>query len=204
MDDGNMLTVACVLKSGGDYGPEYVERLRDGVAANLSIPYKFVCLTDLDLDLCETIQLINDLPGWWSKIELFRLRGPVLYFDLDTVIGGNLDKIAAYPHEFTMLREFKPKGWAPGAYGSGVMAWCGDYEFILDNFTDSTPARYNTANKWGDQAYIFDQKKTVDLFQEIFPAKFASYKWTPPDQKQQAAVVCYHGQPRPQQTGWAI
>ena len=48
--------IACVLKSGGDFLPAE----------------EFICLTDLDLD-CQTLALDHDWPGWWSKIELFRL-----------------------------------------------------------------------------------------------------------------------------------
>src|SRR6185437_8074786 len=59
-----MLTVACVLKSGGVYTPEYVERLRSGVGQHLD-HYKFVCLSDVDVP--DRIPLENDWPGWWSK-----------------------------------------------------------------------------------------------------------------------------------------
>ena len=40
-----MLTVLCV-RFGEKYGPEYVERLRNMVPRNITIPYEFACLTD--------------------------------------------------------------------------------------------------------------------------------------------------------------
>ena len=86
------LTIACVLRSGGDFDAEYVERLRDGVAANLSLPHRFVCLSDIEVP-CERVALRHGWPGWWSKLELFeQLKGRVLYFDLDTVIAGSLNR----------------------------------------------------------------------------------------------------------------
>ena len=117
-----MLTVACVLKSGGTYTPEWVGRLRAGVKRHLPREHMFVCLSDVDVPSMR-IPLEHDWPGWWSKMELFRLPGPILYFDLDTAIVGSLSDIADYIAEakapFTMLRDF----YAPSHRGSGVMAW---------------------------------------------------------------------------------
>ena len=66
-----MLTVASVFKSGGTYFPKYVRVLRDAVRRNLTIPHRFVCLTDVDVP-CERIPLIHGWPSFYSKIELFR------------------------------------------------------------------------------------------------------------------------------------
>lgn len=94
MGQGSGLTVACVLKSGGDFDAEYVERLRDGVSKHLG-PHRFVCLSDVPVP-CERISLKHDLPGWWSKMELFRPDtglGDIFYLDLDTVIVGDLSPL---------------------------------------------------------------------------------------------------------------
>src|SRR6478609_2567748 len=116
-----MLTVACVLKSGGIYDATWVERLRAGVKRHLPLEHRFVCLSDVDVP-CERIPLEYNWPGWWSKLEAFRLPGPVIYFDLDTAIVGDLSEIVARTDlwgGFTILEDFyRNKG-----YGSGVMAW---------------------------------------------------------------------------------
>ena len=73
------LTVACVLRRGGLFwgsreGPffaKYVRILRDAVAAQLSLPHRFVCLSDVAVS-CERIDLHQFWPGAWAKIELFR------------------------------------------------------------------------------------------------------------------------------------
>ena len=124
------LTVACVLRSGGDFDAEYVSKLQAGVARNLTLRHTFLCLSDCEVP-CARMPLETDWPGWWAKIELFRLVGTVLYFDLDTVITGNLDEIASYPHTFTMLNDV-------GRYTrpmSGVMAWDGDYLQLYRDFS---------------------------------------------------------------------
>ena len=89
-----MITVACVLKSGGDYGAEYVRRLKEGVDRNLD-GHRFVCLSDVAVP-CERIPLKHDFPGWWAKLELFYLDGPVLFFDLDLVITDRLEPFFEY------------------------------------------------------------------------------------------------------------
>jgi hypothetical protein len=92
-----MINIACVLRQGGKVGYDatWVEKLKNSVSRNLSLPYKFVCLSDCDVP-CERIPLISFGKGFWSKLELFRpnlFNGPVLYIDLDNVICGNLDEL---------------------------------------------------------------------------------------------------------------
>ena len=91
-----VITVACVLKSGGDFTPEHVYALKN--ALNEHLPeHRFYCFTDVDCMPVWMIPLIHDLPGWWSKMELCRpdeIPGTVLYIDLDTVILGDLSPLA--------------------------------------------------------------------------------------------------------------
>lgn len=182
------ITVACVLRSGGPYDKEYVERLKQGVDANLS-GHRFLCLSDVNVP-CERIPLRHGWPGWWSKIELFRLPGPVLFFDLDTVINGDLTEIASYPHRFTMLTDFT----RPDRAASGVMAWGGDWSHIYRSFDPD--AQYPGH---GDGGYI-ESMVDADRFQELFPGQIVSRKVH--RNRKSARVVCYHGTPRPHDTGW--
>jgi hypothetical protein len=187
-----MITVACVLKSGGDYDAEYVERLKAGVDRHLS-GHRFVCLSDMEVP-CERIPLRHDLPGWWAKLELFYLPGPVLFFDLDTVIAGDLHEIAHYPHVFTAVDDF----YRPRSLQSCVMAWsdAAPWRHIIDAYL-ADPASAGRSH----QRYIERWIKPA-FFQDIWPGKVVSYKATP--ERNGAAIVCYHGQPRPRETGWAV
>lgn len=197
-----MVTVACVLRSGGDFTPEYVYRLRDGVARFCTVPYRFVCLTDIPDQIdCETIKLEQDWPGWWSKMNLFLLTGSVVYFDLDTVINGCIDPIIQHDHGFSMLEDF----YHPGIPASGVMAWNGDYRHLFEEFDIGTINNYRTGKCFGDQGYIAGKLEGVDFLQKIMPDGFVvSKKANTTAEREKAAVICYHGQPRPHKTGWAI
>jgi hypothetical protein len=159
------LTVVCVLKTGGEYTPGHVERLREDVEANLTLDHRFVCVTD-DVVTCQNVRLKHGWPGWWSKIELFRpgvLRGPVLYLDLDTRIVSNIDDIAL-GHRFTILHNMsRGKGWP----GSGVMAWDADLSGIYQAFAQD-PNRWmrecTTSDCWGDQGFIGRTFTQVGLY----------------------------------------
>lgn len=207
-----MLTVACVLKSGGIYDATWVARLKAGVARHLPIEHRFVCLSDIDVP-CERIPLVNGWPGWWSKMELYRLDGPVLALDLDTAIVGDLCHIAAVScrQPLILLRDFYRLG---AGLGSGVIAW---------NDTDvSAISLYDTfahdAEKWmarlggrGDQGFIEEAAHLpgITRWQDALPGQIVSYKVhcrggqssttgqiTQPGIPAGARIVCLHGRPK--------
>lgn len=206
-----MLTVACVLKSGGIYDATWVARLRDGVARHLPIEHRFVCLSDVDVP-CERIPLVHGWPGWWSKIELFKLPGPVLFFDLDTAIVGDLSEIAqtAQRSSFAMLRDFYRLG---DGVGSGVMAWDDDdlVSKLYRDFAREPSVLQGRYAAGGDQAFIevhFDER-LVTRWQDVLPGQIVSYKvhcrgGVSPVSGQRtglgipdgARVVCLHGTPK--------
>jgi len=221
-----MITVACVLRSGGRYDAEWVRKLRDGVRRHLTLPYRFVCLSDVDVP-CERIPLEYDwpllskqrggahnwavAPAWWSKLELFRgglFSGTVLYLDLDSLIVGPLDELVQYPHKFTMADD----PWRQtigGPLCSAVMAWTGHQSFLFDAFLadpDGYAHRYDViepnSGRIGDQAYIEDMFKRfnepIATFRQLFGPVLASYKG---DKLQdgppdRASIVQFHGLPK--------
>lgn len=196
-----MLTVACV-KQGTLYDARYVNNLRAMVRRHLTVPFRFVCLTEdwgkLHKDI-EVKPIPDFLKGWWAKLALFApgtFDDRVLFFDLDTVILGNIDAIADYAGEFAMLRDFMFDRWA-----SGVMAWTPSKmsESLWTWWLKAGQPGFAT----GDQAWIEQHLRasdfTPDLWQDLFPGAFVSYKvdcfYVPP--KPAAKVVCFHGTPKP-------
>lgn len=180
------LTVACV--NHGDYlgmGSRYVKTMRAMVERNLSLPFEFVCLTD-----------IGDFPGWWSKIELFRpgrFKGRVLYMDLDSVITGPLDELA----ESKGIIDLHDWGWKTHTYGSGVMVWdAGEHEEIFTLYSDEVPKHFN-----GDQDWI-----TRLSGWKALPAQLCrSYRYHCMQAPPKGCVhVSFHGRPRPHEVvgGW--
>jgi alpha-N-acetylglucosamine transferase len=211
-----MVTITCVLRSEKwdnrgkvvEYQPEHVLWLKRQVEKHVTVPYRFVCLSDLKFEGVEIIPLNYTWAGWWAKIELFRpglFDGRVFYLDLDTVIVRNIDDMvdARYKH-FTALRNLS----GHKSIGSGVMAWRGfhDFSFIYENFRKE-PAKfmsiYQTSSKWGDQGFIGDQLVQAGIqreyFQALFPGAVKSYKFdlNQGDPDAGTKIVCFHGLPKP-------
>lgn len=188
------MLIACVRK-GDKYGPEYVLKLQRMVRRHLppEAGCTFVCLTDKHIPgvLCEN--LTEDLPGWWSKLEVFKLGEPTLYFDLDVVITGNLSPVLAW-QGFGIVRDW----WLPG-FNSSVMRLNGDEEYLLRDFRRDLMNRYHM----GDQQWITERMPDAKTFPaHWFPSLKANKCFdAPPDD---ALAIIFHGEPKPCQflSGW--
>lgn len=191
-----MLIVCCVNQ--GNYrgrGAEYVERLRAGVRRHLTLPHRFVEFRG-DGSQTGTNYLPDDLPGWWSKLFLFRSETfprlcRVLYLDLDTLVTGSLDEIARYDGEFACLRDF----YRPDGLGSGVMAWRGGFGAeIWDRWNaESRPLLPGGDQEWIER--VTDRK--ADRLQDLYPGQIVSFKADCRDGLPAAArLVCLHGRPK--------
>lgn len=211
----NHLKIICVLRSGGDYDVEYVTNLKKGLDRHIGYrtDWNLVCFTDMlhevkeakdELDGVEIVPLEFMLPGWWSKLEIFKYTGPCLFFDLDTLIMNDIsplmDKVFEMGEkDFLMLEAFGiNEGWA-----SAVMAWNGDWHQILSDFNPKNMRYYR-----GDQNYISETVRlpeletNLDTVQNIIKGVY-SYKYhclanCPPN----ATIVCFHGDPRPRGVLW--
>lgn len=206
------LYVVCVYKSGGEYTKEYVDRLYEGVTSHYDGQFMFICLTDVMDEFPEenpyiVTDLQYDLPGWWSKLELFRedtSQHRIVYFDLDTIIKGDISKLLNDSHTFTTLDDFNPK---VNRLASGIMAFEGDFTYLLETFNKDMIDLYTPrlGGKLGDQAYLEDFLQVkVEYIQDRYPGLVASYKWDDEETKRNASIICYHGRPRPHDTGWAV
>lgn len=204
------VTVACVLKSGGIYTPEWVAKLHAGVKEHMSRDYDFVCLSDEIVHGVNNVPLRQGWKGWWSKIELFelnRFHGPVLYLDLDCLIVGPLDDLVC-EEGFTMCEDFlKPKD-----KNSSVMSWCGDYSDLHETFkvrqheVRRTFDSERPKGRIGDQAFTQLTLEALGHRIKTFPdGAVLSYRQRCRARRpENASVVAFHGLPKPPQAhGWA-
>lgn len=201
------VTVVCVYKTGGDFDLNYVIKLRNMVARYTTKPYKFVCLTDDNIDpsICTSIKLTSDFKGWWNKLELFKLNlfdtDKVIYFDLDTLIINNMDSLLLLETEFAGLGD-----WFPGPnrnkkeyFGSGIMTWKNhtDLSFLFNEFDIKIPYRH------GDQEYIVNSliKANIkyEILQDLVPGIYSYKRNCFGSLPKDACVICFHGYPRPHQ-----
>jgi hypothetical protein len=197
------VTVCCVLyrdKEHTTYDVGYVEKLQRAVKRSLP-DHRFVCYSNVEEDLpCERLPLPYNWKGWWSKMSIFDIEilpGPVLYFDLDTIITGDLTPFADRT-KTTLIRGLHGKR---RPFGSGVMFLTEDVRHSL--FSQFRKRAAQCMNNFrGDQDYISTTIEDAETWQEELPDFLVSYKLhcvakcggeLPP----LARVVCFHGKPRP-------
>jgi hypothetical protein len=196
------------------------------VARHLTVPYNFVCFTEDVKGLNTNIQ-IRHLPegykinGWWWKPYIFKqghfADGDInLFFDLDMVIVGNINKLATYmPESFVGLedvgRVFRKH---PAKLGSAVLKWPSNQ---FSNIWDLMENDSNNFSRFrGDQDWIWSlHKDTIKFFPELW---IQSYKWEirtkselihngskyvfkdirNPIINPETAVLAFHGTPNPE------
>ncbi len=204
------VTFIC-LKAGTAYGPEYVNILRDMICRNLAegTQGRFVCITDDPTGLDEGVEVLplpDDLETWWGKLYMFK-RGlfpdgtRCLFMDLDTIFVGPLDDIIKYDGEFATLRDF----YYPQQVGPAIIAWkAGDFAAsVWEEWVAQGKPRHPQGDLWWinnlDQGRFVRQ---IDILQDLYPGKFVSYKVScNPYPPKGTSVVCFHGQPKPDNCG---
>ena len=204
------IAVVCVLKSGGDFTTQDVINLRIMLDKNITVPYDFYCLTDLlEVGRFHITPLVHGYSGWWSKIELFRpglVRADrIVYFDLDTVIIGNIDELLLQDADFMGLRLFRHAPEKENKYaGSGILGWKNDgsFDFLFKQFEyGSHPKRFR-----GDQDYFSWQlcQKNIKFryWQDLVSGIYSYKRHVRIDgMADDAKVICFHGTPRPWEVG---
>lgn len=209
------MKIACVYKSGGDFDARYVQALGACLHRHVDEEFEFICLTDRPKEVerfVHVIELQHDLPGWWSKIELFNPKvledDYVLYFDLDVIVLKSLYEMlkvvkkSFYP---IMLRSRDAEGELNDWPSSSIMAWQGHnmdevYQefFRRGNVIETAGENISRAGQRTDQGFI----RTVvnpDKFQDYLPKGYVIFKMDylrNPSLYDQATVLNWTGKPR--------
>lgn len=197
------MKIFTVLKSGGDFRPEHVYAIED--MCNKYIEqheFDFYCLTDLTDMRCNIIPLERNLSTWWSKLELFKHIGPILYFDLDIMITSNIDHIISklLQYKFCGLKDQSP--YRPDEINSTIMYWQGDMSWLFKDFIKDPESYMKEFSS--DQVYITNKVESNRVFiQSLAPGEIVSYKMnldhgTNFDSRKHK-IVFFHGLPRPWQ-----
>ena len=207
------LTIVCVLRSGGVYTIEWVERLFRDAKRHLR-PSRLVCLSDMESQFISRVcaakldgsdsgglmgtcilPLAHPWPGWFSKLEIFRpglFSGPCLYVDLDSLILRPLPPLVGgqWP-ALALLDDFL----APARPASGVMAWTPSLatERIYHGFA----ANPVCGPGWRHGDGILIGEHCHQRLQSLWPAAFQS--WKVQQRKRQlvtASILSFHGVPK--------
>jgi hypothetical protein len=200
--------IACV-RTGQVYPFEYVTKLRNMVQRNLiKIDYRMVCLTDQP-ERCEWVDFIDisamELNGWWGKMALFdmawRNRSQIIFFDLDTVIVGDVSPLLNVPDEFAILDS--PVRLAGGAtypckFNSSCMViGAGRCEFMWKRFDKERRHLIAQHAQYGDQKVIEVLYPDAASLNRLMPKGFfCNYRHLTMHEPE-AAVVNFGGSHKP-------
>jgi hypothetical protein len=201
-------TVAVVLRTlsrtgKGTYGPDNVRWIRRQVEKHVNCLHRFVALTDITVSGVDCIQLKNDWPGWYSKLELFSLlEPPCFYLDLDTVIVGDVTHLATCPHAFITTSFRSPKRNKP-CVNTSIMAWNRDLSALPRLFKTAPEkfmAHHVSNESWVDQGFVQEHAYPDALFEEQFPGQILSFRndLRQGDPTPDCRIVLFHGKPKPQ------
>lgn len=185
---GDQLTVVCVLwvskdqqpYKGRSYNWTWVDYLYRAVQKHLTIPHRFICLSNCPglpkNPNIEIISLKHNWPAWWSKIECFRPDIPgdrFLYIDLDNIPIASLDDLVTMDSPFIGINpniaddnQWNKPGRINGI-ASGVMVWDKDYFPIYSFFTEQHMNIYH-----GDQDCISHALEGSHIKWSLFPDKW--------------------------------
>jgi hypothetical protein len=221
------LHCACLIHSTG-YDWTYVDRLYNMIVRNLNRDVIFHVYTEESraVPAHMTKHVLKEWPGqwgarksWWYKIQLFNsnyYQGPLLYFDLDTVIVGRLDWITELPTKFLWAPKDYRYLWKPSHQGinSSVMWWdTTRFDWVWRDFDQANLGQimrhYN-----GDQDYI-SEKVPPNNIRTFLPMSAMSWRWQVKDggmnfktrQYQnpnsgthidsRTSILVFHGSPKP-------
>lgn len=210
------ITIACVWM-GDKYPRHYVERLRAMVARYFPLPFRFVCLTDHDVEI-QGVEMFHtchdDFPGWWAKMLLLtptvRGAGDCIYFDLDTVLCAPLGPLlGAFAHDFAACANFTVRAGHPNwpcLYGSCVMTFRDGWgQEFFDKFWADQQKIMAHCGKYGDQKAFELVYPYAALLQDIMPQGFflgrRDVEKHPHSRPEGCSVVVFAGRHTPENCG---
>lgn len=174
------MKILAAYKSGGIYTEWHVDRLREQVKQ----------YSGFDLTV-----VYGDYKSWWCKMDLFKVKGPCLFFDLDTTIIDDISPLVeiAKEHRFVTLENWNNRGHV----ASCIMSWNDDMSHLsteFDEHSESFMAQY----PGGDQDFIDDRESPV-FYQKLVPHMIQSYKCEilRSSLHKKCRVIEYHGNPKP-------
>ena len=98
--------ITCVLKTGGDFTVDHVHWLK-AQCARVMPDWEFACWSDIEN--WEFLPLTENLPKWWSKMEVYRdtydATWPILMVDLDTVFLKPLEIRPEHEDKAIVIRD---------------------------------------------------------------------------------------------------
>ena len=199
-----MKNVLCI-KWGNKFPADYVNKLYRMVERHLSLPHRFVCLTDNTTGLNSEIEtrslLRTDLKHSYTKFELFEkklhdITGQILFLDLDVVINGAVDNAQSAIDDLFL---FEPdakfvgiKDWKIDCINASCMRFnVGEHSYIIDNWFEAIRTKFTIEDCFDPT--INGNKKLYHDLNSFPPAVYrGDQEWTTRQLKDQNVDIIYY------------
>lgn len=187
-----MLTVFCG-NVGVKWPDVWVHRLARMVAENCSIPYRFICVSDHEIEGIDTLPAskvgrgVEKSNGCWVKLDYFRREysrdGPCIAFDLDVTILSDI----------SVLRSTTFASSCVDAINSSVLAWMPSAK------TDALYTCLPPVDEYpqGDQLYFAAKIPEWVTLKGCYSYKSVLTEQTRETPPTDTVVVFFHGTPTP-------
>lgn len=218
----NKVKFLIVYKTGPKFTPESIHLLRRQVEHyDKNNEFEFLCITDhkaLLLDYPEwTLELERkNVEGWWCLPEKFRVKGPVMFAGIDTVICGDLAPFAKLaracpkPEDDKTVYMIHPMRFPNKyhrLYANGIMLWNGLHDWFYEGYDYKVAATKYPLEQDYTSARLIENGYNIKVLQhEIagiysWKAHLAKSMAEPP---KDACVILFHGKEKPHlfRDGW--
>jgi hypothetical protein len=217
------VNVVCI-KWGTKFGPEYVNNLYHMVRRNITLPFRFICLTEISAGFNEAIEVLP-LPIFkepppeylkkclaWRKLALFGkhyhdIKGKVLLLDLDVVIVDNIDCFFTYSDKLCMAENWSQPGrmigqgsvicFEMGKHSQLLEQWEKDPASVYKNFRTEQPYLPQVLGKEGSEWFPVEWVRSFKA--HCMPGGILNSFVTPKKEKipKGARIIAFHGNPNP-------
>lgn len=206
------------MKWGTKYPADYVNRLQRMVAKNLTLPHRFVCLTDDADGLNQDVEhfpipaMPVDVSGperGWTKIltfspTLYDLKGTTLFLDLDLLIVDNIDALFTAEGDVLIIKDWLKRD---GTGNSSVYRFeIGRHPDVLQAFIDAWPAvKKDYRNEQEFISAVLLRKGALSYWPDTWCKSFKRHcmhsfpgsLFRTPRVPANAKVIVFHGHPHP-------
>jgi len=150
------------------FNPEHVHILKNMVSRHLSIPHRFVCVTNEEIEGVDTIQLDMEkhVPGTvfarlYQRSPDYPIKGRILNLDIDMVITGSLDELVDRDEPSVWWRNpnYSSGGASRAFYQTSIQLFTqGANQELWDDFDPvETPKWVNRRFGGAEQAWVSER-----------------------------------------------
>ena len=210
------VNVIC-MKWGTKYTSKDVNVLHSMVKRHLTIPYRFVCLTDDRNGISEEVECFDlpniDVPAAkdvspWRKLGMFSeeigdLSGKALFLDFDIVIVDYIDCFFTFSNKFTIIENWTQKGrgignssvycYTIGAHSDVIQYYRNHIEEVTDQYSNE---QIYLSRKIGDIDY-WPASWCKSFKRHCIPPYIIRY-FRAPVKPKDVKIVVFHGNPKPE------